>query len=322
MKRKNFRKVPDIIVVKSNGIAGDMIIASAISISKQEVIEGKYNHLDMKILNGELHFPKEIIPKPEIGKYSRRNIQGHSTILRDLPKVLKMIDLGDRYPYGDTSKTPFNLTVSRMVYQRAIEEPKNKNLVLDLINEDDNTFSIRISVNEILNKNDEDFDDEILFNLNLLQENVGSSDVYRSDMTKEEFLATLNVTWEFLPPGTRDRNLESILEDVRILTSSIRNEILDKYDFLSSLNPVKFIKGRSGMLRYFGAMFLDDLVVFETLNYGYAVYIMYDNWDQLSSLSRTQLLKKESRDFHKVVHKGKWKERVVELVSQKIKGSA
>lgn len=317
-RKKNFRKIPNIVIVKLNGINGDVLVATILSMTKAQILDDTYKNLGIKIVNEEVQFLTEFIPDPSIGRYSKRNVEGKSTPLKDLPKILKTIDLGERYPYGDTSRIPFNMYVDRMVYQQKIEEPRNNSLKVELLNDDNNNFSFKISVNEVLRKEDPNFNEDLLFNLNLLQESAESSDVYRSDTTKEEFLASLNVTWEFLPPGTRDQNLESILSEVKVLTLSLRNEIIDKYDFLNNLNPLNIIKGSSGMIRYFGMMFREDLVVFETLNYGNALYVMYDNWADLSTISRIQLLNKESRDFDRVVHKGKWKERIVELIANKL----
>ena len=317
-KRKNFRKIPNIIIVKLNGINDDILVATILSMTKNQILNNEYKNLGIKIVDDEVQFPAEIIPDSSIGRYSKRNIEGKSTLMKDLPKILKTIDLGERYPYGDTSRIPFNMYVDRMVYQQKIEEPRNNSLLVELLNNDTNTFSFKVSVNEVLRKEDADFIEDLLFNLNLLQENAGSSDVYSSNTTKEEFLASLNVTWEFLPPGTRDQNLESILSEIRVLTPTLRNEIIDKYDFLNSLNPLNIVKGSSGMIRYFGMMFREDLVVFETLNYGNALYVMYDNWTELSTASRVQLLKKELRDFDRVIHKGNWKDKIVELVANKL----
>ena len=86
----------------------------------------------------------------------------------------------------------------------------------------------------------------------------------------------------------------------------------------NSLNPLNIVKGSSGMIRYFGMKFREDLVVFETLNYGNALYVMYDNWNELSTAPRVQLLKKELRDFDRVIHKGKWKDKIVELIANKL----
>ena len=111
--------------------------------------------------------------------------------------------------------------VDRMVYQQKVEEPRNNSLLIEFLNDDNNTFSLKISINEVLRKDDANFDEDLLFNLNLIQENVGSADVYSSNTTKEEFLAGLNVTWEFLPPGTRDQNLESILSESKNINTII-----------------------------------------------------------------------------------------------------
>ena len=97
-KRKNFRKIPNIIIVKLNGINEDVLIATILSVTKNQILNDEYKNLGIKIVGDEIQFPGEIIPDSSIGRYSKRNVEGKSTPLKDLPKVLKTIDLGERYP--------------------------------------------------------------------------------------------------------------------------------------------------------------------------------------------------------------------------------
>ena len=56
----------------------------------------------------------------------------------------------------------------------------------------------------------------------------------------------------------------------------------DRYDFFVGLDPKKLIIGSSGFRRYFGALLEDYLVVFENIEYGNAVYILFEKWEVLS----------------------------------------
>lgn len=57
---------------------------------------------------------------------------------------------------------------------------------------------------------------------------------------------------------------------------------------LAQLNPQNYIAGTSGFARYFGEKLRDDLVAFENLHYGNALYVMYEDWVTLSHRSRTE----------------------------------
>ena len=77
--------------------------------------------------------------------------------------------------------------------------------------------------------------------------------------------------------------------------------------------------GISGLQRYFGAIIEDDLVVFENTRYGNAIYIMYNNWQELSTLSRIELMSgKYGSDFDRVVHTSKWEDKVKKLISEHV----
>ena len=63
------------------------------------------------------------------------------------------------------------------------------------------------------------------------------------------------------------------------LTDKDKKDITERYDYLMSLKPKKLIYGASGLQRYFGALITDNLVIFENIEYGNAIYVMYDNWE-------------------------------------------
>ena len=50
----------------------------------------------------------------------------------------------------------------------------------------------------------------------------------------------------------------------------------ERITVMARLKPEAFITGSDGFLRYFGAKFGDDFVAFENVNYGNALYIMYE----------------------------------------------
>lgn len=55
-------------------------------------------------------------------------------------------------------------------------------------------------------------------------------------------------------------------------------------------------------------MLEDDLVVFENIEYGNAIYILYDDWDEISKLSRIDLLSgRAGSNFDRIIHSGNWK---------------
>jgi hypothetical protein len=59
-------------------------------------------------------------------------------------------------------------------------------------------------------------------------------------------------------------------------------------------------------------------VVFENIEYGNAVYILFDNWEELSKISRLDLMSgKFNGSFERVVHISGWKGKVKTIVAGK-----
>jgi hypothetical protein len=158
-----------------------------------------------------------------------------------------------------------------------------------------------------LNKTTDGFLDDLLFNLNLLQENIGSSDIFASEATYEDYVKTIYVDWELLPIGERDADINKFVAKFHLKKKSDIERLVDRYDVLLKLQPEELISGTSGFRRYFGAKFSNDLVVFENLEYGNAIYVMYEDWKTLSQKTRVELLKGDNRGFDRIVHTKNWK---------------
>jgi hypothetical protein len=57
----------------------------------------------------------------------------------------------------------------------------------------------------------------------------------------------------------------------------------------SSLKPTAYLAGTAKFSAYVGAQFAPDLVVFENVKYGNALYVLYDNWRDVSKRSRLDM---------------------------------
>ncbi len=177
----------------------------------------------------------------------------------------------------------------------------------------------KFTVDDILHESTANFKEDLLFDLNLLQENTGNHGVYAIDADLGEYLKSLYVSWEILPPGEIDENITRILTGVRSDDPHIRGRIANRYKFLASLKPRNFVQGTSRFQRYFGAQFADDLVVFENVEYGNAIYIMFQDWEELSKISRVDLLSSTSQhEFIRIPHTKTWKLRLGKVVREEL----
>ena len=69
-------------------------------------------------------------------------------------------------------------------------------------------------------------------------------------------------------------------------------------------------------VRYFGAKYADDFVVFENLRYGNALYVMFERWQELSQRSRIDLLKGDHEGFERIEHREGWEDRLEAMVER------
>lgn len=255
------------------------------------------------------------------GKYSKINAQGRTVTRKDLPKRRKTFDLGERPYFGDWSKGSFTLYAAREVYQKQFLGPNDKTVSVALLSESSNstgrTFNVKVSVDEILDKASPTFKDDLLFNLNLLQELVHRHDVFSADATAADYLRTLTLDWEIFPPGERDADIQRIIGRYRNTTPEEVNQVRQRYDLLMSTNPEQILIGLSGIRRYFGAWYSDNLVAFENLDYGNAIYVLYENWPALSQLTRGELLNRLEQDFDRIEHRAGWDTKFRDLIRSK-----
>ncbi|MGD0598773.1 MAG: hypothetical protein ABR988_03055 [Terriglobales bacterium] len=213
-------------------------------------------------------------------------------------------------------------TSNRDVYQREFAPPSENEITIELVGEEgsgpDKAFVFRFNVDQPLTKGTRTFHSDLLRLLNLLQENVGAADVFETDASLEDYLRTVYVNWEILPPGERDGNIAKIASGVRNADDETRKRIVDRYDFFDKMKPEALIQGTGGFRRYFGAKFTNELVAFENMEYGNAVYVMLKDWEDASKKTKQELLAtgKQGEDFFRVVHAKGWKAQVTELIKK------
>jgi hypothetical protein len=319
--KKNFIRIPESIVRKLRTLDKDIVVACTRKVPVDTVRAGVFNHIGIKWVDDAARYPDNpVVPSPKNGRYSTRNVDGREMKRKDLPMVSHTVTF-DTPNYGDWSRGSHEVSWSRDVYQKEYEAPRNLDLSVELLNTETSdagpVFVFRFQVNAVLRKGTSGFNDELLYALNLLQENVGAADVFAADASREDYLKTVYVAWEILPPGERDATIAKVLSRIKQPSEEMKARILERYNLLSGMKPTAFIAGTSGFQRYFGAQFADDLVVFENLEYGNAAYVMFEDWPTLSQQSRLELLRGDTSKFVRVVHSKGWKTQLKAVVEEK-----
>ena len=317
--KKNLRKIPEAVKEKIRGFESDRVVAAcAKKISLAELRDGTYSHLGLQTEEGEIVSPASANPPPEAGRYSKWNVEGREIVHDDQPKEPKTYSW-EAPNFGDWSKGSHTVRMRRMVYPRTEVPARNLSIKIDILGQEvlaEEAFAVKFEVSQALNPEGEDFERELLFHLNLLQENVGHHGVFPEDAPEAEYLDSLFVDWELLPPGTEDREYDQVLSGVDGESAGKRKELIERFETLADLEPETYVQGRGGFRRYFGAKFDDDLVVFENTRYGNALYVMYGNWQELSQKSRVELLENHEGEFDRIVHRDGWTEELTDLLAE------
>lgn len=318
--KRNIRIIPRAILDKIREFSTDACVASCVvKISSDEITAGRYRHLKIHWTEKGLRFEPRVLPIPEMGKYSQINVYGLTLIRKDLG--LKDDSVTFETPnYGDWSKGSHTMEFWYKKYQRDFIGPKQLEILIEHLGEDIRAAAqtFKFTVDEVLQRKKRGFRDTLLSDLNLLQENIGNYDVFPSGASVEEYLKTLYVNWEILPAGEREDNLNRILSGVPQDNPRVRERIVERYDFLARLNPQDFVRGTNGFRAYFGARFASDLVAFENIDYGNAIYVMFEDWEQLSKRSRVELLSGTGVGFVRIPHINGWKTKLLKILQERM----
>ena len=318
MPKKNFRKVPRQILLKVKQSKLRYFVAGCLeTYSKANIKDGILRHLDIIINNNRLEFPKEKIPEANRGKYCDINVNGQIIKRYDLPKETYSVTI-EAPNYGDSYKGTHDVTWSKERYQRDFIAPRLSSIKIECLDTSQvlDVYTFKFEVSEVLDKESEDFESRSLESINLLQENIYKSDLIEAGSTFSDYLHTIKLSWEILPPGTKDEVIGRIFQGTKPTPEQIETAT-DRYNFFTKLNPIKLVYGSSGFQRYFGALLNEELVVFENVKYGNAIYVMYENWQELSTKSRIDLLSGRFGDnFNRVIHRKGWKGEIRRIIKE------
>lgn len=322
--KKNYRKIPQFIENKLGTIGTTEVeVCAILKIKENELLNPQYANLGLCLIDGVLMYKDCFVPKSESGSYSRKNIDGYRIKYPNKPKVKKTIYYGEHPYFGDWSKGSFPLYVDRIVTAYDNIPPRELAIVVSTIDTKgdagNRTFTLKVGIDAVYNKEQTHFEKELFFAINLLQENIYVSDVFSAGSTREDYLKTQFVNWDIFPPGSRDDDLLRIIGPRKDVSAELVKRVEDRYGFLMKLNPKEIIQGTSGMRNYFGAKFNDHLVVFENRDYGNAMYLLFEDWESLSKLSRAEIQNRSDDEYIRIPHGKHWKRDVEAVIKDKLR---
>lgn len=312
--RGGFRSIPSSVTSAIAALDSDTFMVSAVKTIKTVEIESIYAHLMPK---GFSDSPSSILPPASVGIWSERNQNGWEIVRKDLPMIKKTF-YWETPNFGDASRfgTHAHIRV-RDVYQREYFEGRNFKIEVQVLKRSpvDGSAVCQFSITFTFDKAHVD-QIGLLLAINVLQENCGAMGVISSGATREEVAATVMLDWEIFPPGSPAEFIAAFSKGKKRPPVGI---VEDRVKLFSLLKPKAFLKGAGGLGSYIGAQYADDLVVFENMEYGNALYILYDDWKEVSKRSRYELIRGTDANFDRFPHTFGWKKAFGKVMSQERK---
>jgi hypothetical protein len=133
---------------------------------------------------------------------------------------------------------------------------------------------------------------------------------------RQYFSETLD--WELFPLGDIGAVLSSLGASGRLQRPDEMAIATERLTLFETFQPVNYIRGLAGNDTYVGAKYADDLVVFESVKYGNALYVLYVDWEQQSRQPRSTLLRLAGNELDRIVHRANWQDEFRELMINKL----
>jgi len=314
--KKSFRSLPAQLVRELASVDSENVkVLAGKLISPDDVSQGIYHHLELRSEDLVVGKTWEVVPPPQIGTRSKRNVEGWVNVRTDLPKFTKYF-YHDIQNFGDASRNGWStVAIPREVYERDEYPPYLFHIEVSVAEESPNgNFGIVFSIDEIFLRSSASFDDDLLFAVNLLQENTGVSGLVAAENPAYVFTSDLN--WDIFPPGDLDAVAQAFSNGRR---PSLADTVHERLSLFEEFKPTEYLRGLGGNDQYIGAKYADNLVVFENLKYGNALYALYDDWESLSKKPRSELLRLRTSQFDRIIHTEGWETRFAVLMQNQLK---
>lgn len=240
-----------------------------------------------------------------IGPATRRNTNGRTIVLRDQPKELHSWDvLWGREQFCGRDETEWvEDYVTRSCYRFPRRHVPPENVEVSLI---ENSSGDRFFATDVL---DHQNTERWIVAMNMMLEINGSVWVLKPEEIDLPLAPTRRVNWRLLPPGTSWTELQPLLEvTVRNLRSDLHRAVATrKLHDIHRFNPDLVVVGEGGFNRYVAFCFKSrGFVVLESIEPNNATYILGNDWEQVSQMSKGEILA-ENLHLARFVHGRAWR---------------
>lgn len=294
-----------------NEIFGTEVVPAVIlnEITDKEIIEGLG-------FTNSIEIGESLLPTP-VGPISEFNSDGKEIPDKSKPKETAYREIewcwNQWAGRGKTERVCENRLVPYKRWQRIFIEPPSIELTISK-KENGNVY---ISTPAILASDENEI--KLIHQINLMLELFGSCQILTNDLLPP-LIPNKRLNWSIFPPGKRPWVEQRAL--LRPLLDSIKESriipvIESRLEDINSLDPDFTACGANGFQGYIVFGFTNrNIFILESALYGNAIYVFNDNWENLSKLTKAEIIQNNFQ-IERITHNGNranWLDRIRELL--------
>lgn len=248
-----------------------------------------------------------------IGPASRLNANGKFIIHKDLKKekCYRMVEWTYKQFAGrdDFKEVTDSTYVPYFRYQRTLIPPNALEFTID-----------EIDGERVLTSEQFEFgvdDNKIVTAVNVLLEYFGYCEVLSDDFSSAIKGEIIRLNWTILPKGkvaweTQKERIEPFLSKAK---GNNRKVIDKRLETINSKSPDFTAIGEGGFSGYIVHGFSEkELYILESVEVNNATYVLSKNWEEISKLTKADILKNDLYEF-RVIHSPGWYENIRKIIN-------
>ena len=253
-----------------------------------------------------LNIGETILPSI-VGRASRFNAEGGYTLLRNLPKETYYQErVWEWEDWGGNHHSKIVYIPHQRFQRQPIPAPAEELTLVEIAGRP-------ISVTKMLTYSPENHS-EIKHLLNLMLELYGECEVLQNDLAAILPRDVRRLNWDVLPPGEYpfERVMARMTDMLANQSVNKRTIYLDRVTKLSALGAQLIAYGRAGFSGYLVFQSpIPGVFLLESLHYGNATYVVRNDWEAITSLSKAEILDGNHHE-DRIVHGAEWQNQITQ----------
>lgn len=255
-----------------------------------------------------------VLPSPSFGRIATYNAEGKQVVRRDLPKetAYRQIEWhwNEWRGYNETEEMTAIVDVPYERYPRDFVPPPGVELSIG------GSKKSGLYVVSPTTKYKAANHETIIHTINLFLEIFGMAHVLTEGFEAVKIPSIRRLNWTVLPEGEYPLDkLKDFVEPVLTAASEGKRPVIqNRFVTISKYSPKFVAIGRAGFSGYLIFGFpKKNIYVCESAYYGNATYVFDKNWDQLSRLTKAEILD-EALHEDRLIHREGWDQKVAKLL--------